>query len=524
MELELQKEKIGTNKKIYAGRAEHIETAEIIVPDYLPDARAVISSQARINIKDKSAADGKITINGEICFTALISADGGNIPVCASGRAPFKEVFPVPGETLKTFVKVRASLGQSEAHVINSRKIGFRAVAEIDVSAFEPESLDTVSGFSSDIHIESLKTPQSLCLFSSYGEKQFVIEEDLFLPQTKPSAKELLSYRASLFPEDVKLISNKAIIKGTAKIFVLYLGDEDESALETFESEIPFSLIADAAGVDETHEAETVFSISDVSVSMAHGQSGRTVSVSISALACVSAYRRVSLESITEAFSTTHELKLKSDDSPVLSLFETKRTPISIRDAISPPEGTVISKVLDVCGELSAFDAEYRAGEIRLSAGVDVRALCIGSDGAAFCLMRTLPVSLTVTTNAEKAEAEIVNPFFEISHNLNMSGEIEIKLHGEAVIHIFEHAPFTRISAAEATEKTGEDDSARPALFACFPEKGETVWNIAKKYSASPDDIIGANKLSCGVQSVLETSRVLLIPRTRPSEKKQKEE
>ena len=70
MELDLLKQQINTNKKLYDGRSEHIETIEIIVPDYLPDAKSIITSQAQINIKDKSAADNIITVNGEIhlCF------------------------------------------------------------------------------------------------------------------------------------------------------------------------------------------------------------------------------------------------------------------------------------------------------------------------------------------------------------------------------------------------------------------------------------------------------------------------
>ncbi len=87
MELELQKEQIKTNRKIYSGRTEHIETTEIIVPDYLPDVSAVTASQAQINIKDKSAADDRVTVNGEICFTALFAAQGGGAPGSVSGRA-----------------------------------------------------------------------------------------------------------------------------------------------------------------------------------------------------------------------------------------------------------------------------------------------------------------------------------------------------------------------------------------------------------------------------------------------------
>ncbi|MBQ3378735.1 MAG: DUF3794 domain-containing protein [Clostridia bacterium] len=520
MELELQKEQICTNRKIYSGRMEHIETTEIIIPDYLPDVRAVISSQAQIYIKDKSAADDKITVSGEIHFTALFAADGDKSPLSVSGRAPFVEIFKAAAPASNAFVRVSVNLGQNEAHIVNSRKIGFRAVLEIDVSAYEPQTIETVSGFSKEIDVKTLKTAKDLCLFTSYAEKMISVEEDLYLPQSSPSAKELLSYRARLISDSVKLISNKAIIKGSAKVVFVYLSADGTPELETFESEIPFSLIADMPGVLETFDAETAFEISNVTAALSSDSGGRTFSVSISASVSVCAYMRAAVESITDAFSTTHELFIKTDESPVYNLFEKKSAAISIRDSIKPPDGMDIAKVADIYCELSAFDSTIKGGEIKLTASADVRALCISDEGAAFCAMKTLPVNLSVATGGNKKAEVCVNaPPPELSFNLNMSGEIEIKIVGEASIYIFENTPFTCVVSAEAQKKTDETGDDLPALFAYFPDKKETIWDIAKKYGASPEDIIGANSLSASVQSALDTSHMLLIPRIKLSGK-----
>ena len=519
MELELQKEQIKTNRKIYSGRTEHIETTEIIVPDYLPDVSAVTASQAQINIKDKSAADDRVTVNGEICFTALFAAQGGGAPVSVSGRAPFREIFAVPGAAAETTVCVNVSLGQCEARAVNSRKIGFRAVAEIDVGAYEPQVIDVVTGFSSDIHIETLKISRELLLFGAYGEKEINLEEDLHLPASKPDASQLLTYRARLLSDSVKLISNKAVIKGAAKLVCLYLPEGDGAEPETFESVIPFSLIADIPGVTESDEADVSFEVSDVSTSLSNDSSGRTFAVSITACVRVCAYRRTRLESITDAFSTTHDLELKKDETAVYSLFEKKAAPVNIRDVISPPEGMTIQRVPDIYYELSAFDSSLKAGEIRLSASADVRALCIGGDGSIFCAQKTLPVNISVAAPEEKKpEAYAAAPSLELSFNLNMSGELEIRLSGDVWVSVFENAPFSCPVKAGAEIKP-EGEGELPALYAYFPDRRETVWDIAKRYGAAPEDIIGANNLTAGVQSAPDAGHMLLIPRMRLSGK-----
>lgn len=516
MELDLLKQQIHTNKKLYDGRTEHIETIEIIVPDYLPDAKSIITSQAQINIKDKSAADDKITVSGEIHFTALFAAEGDQTPVGVTTRAPFREVFAVQGANSDTFCRVSVSLGQNDARVVNSRKIGFKAVAEIDVSAYEPQTIEIASSFGDAIHVETLKKPTELCLISACAGKQFSIEEDLFLPQSKPAAKELLSYRTKITLEDVKLIANKAILKGAANVFCLYSSDEETPKLETVENEIPFSLIIDIEGVDETHVADVIFEASESIVTMAKDSDARTITASISANAVVTTYKQTTLDAITDAFSTTHDLNLKTDDSPVLNLFENRTAAINIKDAISPPSGINVSRVVDVSSELSAFDISCEEGEIKLLGSVDVRALCIGSDGIAFSIIRTLPVNLSAPTDARgQISAEAKSPIIDTSFNLNMSGEIEVRLTADVLIHVFERFSLPRISAAEAEEKSHDMSAERPALYAYFLEKGETIWDIAKKYGASPSDIIGANKLSCDASGAPDNVNVLLIPRTK---------
>ena len=66
---------------------------------------------------------------------------------------------------------------------------------------------------------------------------------------TRPAAAELLKNRITLECGESKIIGNKLIFKGSARISVLYRGEDD--APHTVESDLPFSQIMEVSGVTE---------------------------------------------------------------------------------------------------------------------------------------------------------------------------------------------------------------------------------------------------------------------------------
>ena len=56
------------------------------------------------------------------------------------------------------------------------------------------------------------------------------------------------------------------------------------------------------------------------------------------------------------------------------------------------------------------------------------------------------------------------------------------------------------------------DIAARPSLILCRLGKGETLWDIAKRYHTDEDAIRGANQLA---QDADAGQYMLLIPKTR---------
>lgn len=514
MELDLLKEQIYTSKRLYNGRSEHIESLEVIVPDYLPDAKSIVSKNARIILKDKTAQDDKVILSGEVAFEALFSAEGGSAPIPLRARAPFRETISVAGATQRTLLAADLRLGMSDAVIVNSRKVGFKAVVEIDLRAYEPVTLELPSQLTeSDARLETLNKSVELTLVSGIASKQFSIEEDMELPQGKPSVGELLSSRVSFDITDSKLITNKVIIKGAATVLSLYSPVGEDAQIETVENEIPFSLIVDVEGVDDSHDADVLLEPGDIIISASEDEEGtRVITASLSANAVVTTYGDITRDFITDAFSTDYDASLNMETQKLLSLYENRSLSINIKDALPLPQEREIKRIADVSTTLSAFDTVYENGGVKLTGSISLCALCIDAEGESLSISKTLPVELSFVSDASRRiTADSYPPSLDTSFNLNISGELEVRVTGDMFVRVFEEVALPVLHSVELTKKKA-DSSEKPALYAYFIEKNETVWDVAKRYGASPADIIAANALTCQITDTPEGVKVLLIP------------
>ena len=71
---------------------------------------------------------------------------------------------------------------------------------------------------------------------------------------------------------------------------------------------------------------------------------------------------------------------------------------------------------------------------------------------------------------------------------------------------------ITGVAQVRLDEDAPRDPSARPSIVLRAVEEGERLWDIAKAYGTTMEDIVQANSLG---EDALTAGRVLLIPKKR---------
>ena len=70
----------------------------------------------------------------------------------------------------------------------------------------------------------------------------------------------------------------------------------------------------------------------------------------------------------------------------------------------------------------------------------------------------------------------------------------------------------TGVAQVRLEEDAPRDPAARPSIVLRAVEEGERLWDIAKAYGTTMEDIVQANSLG---EDALTAGRVLLIPKKR---------
>ena len=97
-----------------------------------------------------------------------------------------------------------------------------------------------------------------------------------------------------------------------------------------------------------------------------------------------------------------------------------------------------------------------------------------------------------------------------LSPSLRPSGTgLELTVPVELTVERSRRCTWDAITAAELTEP---EPGRRPSLVLCRPKKGESLWELAKRYRTDEQAICAANGLE---QETPLPSGLLLIPRVR---------
>ena len=105
---------------------------DFIVPDTLEDMEQVILEQAHIQGENVKTQEEKITVKGKLEFQVLYRKENGGLETLG-GNIPFEETVNVPGLAEGDHTGLNWILEDMKTDMINSRKLGVKAVITVEI-------------------------------------------------------------------------------------------------------------------------------------------------------------------------------------------------------------------------------------------------------------------------------------------------------------------------------------------------------------------------------------------------------
>ncbi len=506
MELDLKSDKLSLVRPVFRRRMTKEETAEVIVPDALPDILRILDAGGTAYLRSKDSDAGSVTVAGVMELTVLYVPESGRGVKRVNASLPFS-VSAEGGEIAPdSLIIASLRLTGADARTVNPRKLVVRGEAECDVSVYNadavygtaPRERDNVYFRSETLHA---RVPVSV------NEKSFVFSDEVSLPAGSDPVGELLGWSTQIEAESAKGVGARAVVKGSARTSVLYESRDGRLCRAAFDT--PFSQVVETDAVGEAADFRIIIALTGVYVQLSAMNSGETdaFTLEIHAVAQCVAGQDVELSSVTDAYSTKYALSFSNCCCVVPELRGAETCSENLTLSIPVPEGC--SSVRSVSSALYGIRLN-RAGE-GVEASVSAAVTMVYEDPSGQLLSVSKRGELTRPMHDIPADAVLDAAISGEAAVFQADGAVEVRLPLSLSVTRPAERTVERLESVEIDEDAPIDLAKLPSVVItrAFPEK--SLWELAKAHLSTVELIRETNSLEEGREP--EPGQVLLIPR-----------
>jgi len=222
-------------------------TQEIRLSDGMPDVGRILSAWGQPVLRGKEWRSDEISVSGGVMVWVLYAPEDGTQPRTVESWIPFQMKWDLQGESREGTIRIQNLLRYVDARSTSARKIMLRVGAAALGEALVPREQEYSIPGEVPEDVQLLTNSYPVRLYMEAGEKSFLMDEDLTMPDSAPRPEKLVYYTMNPSVNDKKVMGDKVVFRGNGNLHVLYISEEGQ--LHSWDFELPFSQLGN---LDET--------------------------------------------------------------------------------------------------------------------------------------------------------------------------------------------------------------------------------------------------------------------------------
>ncbi len=506
MDFNVEKARLSSCRVLREAKAEQSVDCDITLPDYCPDIKSVLSCSVEPGISGVDITGNRITAMGNGTVRLLYIGEDDKI-ACFEQNYPISKFVEMSSLPQEAAMLLSAKPSYINCRAVSPRRVDVHGCIAIVFSAVCCETAEIVSSACGD-GLQLKQEPMQTCSAIGCVCKLFDMSEVVEIndPQCKP--KSVLHAEALPLISETKTVSNKILIKGDLQLNICLCCENSE--IKKIAHTMPISRIIELDGLNENSLCDVRLSTSSLDVKLQPDESGEMQRLDCAATlsAAVYGYSEVSCAVLLDSYSLKSCVELSQTTLVQEQVAATLNETFLLTSALDFSASTA-SSVLDFwCGDLTCVSSSSEES-LELSGAVTLNILYKDrEDKPCFTKYRLdyrHKKPIDTKNSALRYEPDIKISGVSVSGSGNeLSARIQFTATGLA---------FSQKSRLAISDMTCEMLAAKcdePAITVYFGDKGEEIWDIAKKYGTTLDAIRRRNALSC---DALEENTMLIIPK-----------
>lgn len=478
MELQIQNEKIDIKKSLGSKRKTITIEKDFILPDSKPDIIKVQHESATAFIVKKENMENKLRIEGGISLRITYLTSEGKSRVLKTDDT-FNEMIDIPGMTESSFINEKMEVTSIKINIVNERKLHFKVESVCQVSASAKESIEFIHEINPVHQLQTLNKTMRIDSFIGHGESKVSMKEKLDTESVQENI-EIMKVTPEIRNIEKKMSYNKVLVKADCMVNCLYI--TESGMVHITKKEVPIMGFLDIDNVEDSNECNIEFSIRNISATESSKETSAGIDVEIEFNIIGDVYQSKEINLLEDLYCLNNKLEFKRQQ---VSLESWQRRVL---------QTSTIKQKMIVEDINQIYDMEYnilntqRTGRY-IEGEIQTRCLYSSFENSGINTKEeTLKFQLTLEQDNLGTRIQIINSKSVILPDSSIDIELEVEV-------LAENASQEEIQLIKEVQIGEENSDDEYSMIIYFVKKGDSLWNIAKKFKSTVSEIASINEI-----------------------------
>jgi hypothetical protein len=473
------------------------------VLDAKPDVNRIIQKKGDIAVDDIKVTQDHIVVIGSLEVKILYIGDTESKLVHKlEAKLSFEENINLDGVVSGDNIRLKWDIEDLSANLINSRKLNLKAIVTFIASVEDEYDTETAV----DIEDEDIS-----CKHKRIDTMQMVVnkkdtirvKDEISLTSNKPNIYEILWDSIQLRGTDIRVVDEKVEVKGEFFIFILYAGDDENNTMQWLETALPFEGYVDCNGCRSDMISNIEISIMNTELEVRPDYDGeeRIVQVDIVLELDMKLYEEEHIEILQDMYTPSQTLTPITKEETYQSLLVKNFSKCRVNDRIRIDNNQ--TRMLQVChseGEVKIDEVTIVDNGIDVEGVVNILVLYITADDKMpfYSMSGMVPFHHVIEApGIDKSCVYRLNATLEqLSTTMIDSEEMEAKATIDLNALVIKRQKENIIVDVEEADLDLNELQSLPGLVGYIVQDGDTLWDIAKQFYTTTEQIKELNEIS----------------------------
>lgn len=500
MAVQLIRDLLKIDQIVGKDQRESLVEGEIRLPQNKPGINKILTIDGDVEINEIKVVKDKILVNGLVKFKMLYNGNDEKQPIHSlEASTEFKEEIIIDGITEEMTAEVISRIEHIDYSLIDDSSISVKTVLEFEGKAQSNSSIDIVKEVTGPEGLQVLKEKIIYNNVIGSNKSSTIIKEAFELNEDMPDILDILRVDTKAYERETKVVDDKVIVSGIVEASIMYFGDDEEDQIKYLSYEIPFTHFVEVSGAIKDMNCNIKIDSNDAYFDTKEDINGDIRIIDIESMIKIDAkvYEQLEREVTVDTYSTNKKFNVIRQELDITENVDSREIREAVNDIIKLAENESIKNIFNLKAKPMVTDYRTVEGEIIIEGLLSVDVLYQSdNDKEISNANQEIPFKSYVDIDEinESISLEITNALESINYKKTSSNEIEIDAVVKSLVSINRIKKFSLVTQAEELDEV-LDQKSRPSITVYVVQKEDTLWDIAKKYNTTIEEIIETNDI-----------------------------